>query len=379
MKDKKIGARKREASGESLGRLRAEIRDITKSIFNLAKARQNLSERVALIKESKSLTVENRQIESKLIDAMQEYSANIGLDARLARHVTKDLVESSKSMQRRAIHFSKIKKHLSFHGVKQVGIVGAGRMGGWFASYFKPLVGRVVLFDSDRKFGKERARELGCDYSGSLTGVADSDLILVAVPMSEIIEVADLLLKQTKKKRTQTRILEISSIKERVIKGVGKRGPDLHHIHPLFGSSADYFADNCMIVVESRGRKEDAFVKGLFPHFKILNLNARDHDKLMTFELSLPHILALTFADIVSEMKGRSDISSPSYDSLLQLARKTLSENPKVYYEIQSQNMHNQEMLRKIKKSVAELEELVSSGDYERFAKFFSKTKKRLD
>ena len=377
MRNKKIRAKL--ASEDNLEHLRAEIREVTKSIFNLAKARQNLSEKVALIKESKGLAIQDMQVESRLMDSMETYATGIGLDPRLAREITKVMIESSKSAQRRAIYLVKIKEHLDSHSIKQVGIVGAGRMGGWFASYFKPLVRRVELFDADKEFGRRRARELGCNFSGSLRRIAASDLIIVAVPISKTLAETKLLLKQAESKQTSTRIIEISSIKEGVFGAIGK-SPTLYSIHPLFGSSADQFADNSLILVDSGREKEDDFLRPLFPHFRILNLKAREHDKLMTLMLSLPHALALTFASIASEEKNQlpNAISSPSYDSLLQVAKKTLSENPKIYYEIQSMNRHNQEMFREIKNSVARLDALISGGDYSKFGKFFYATKKRL-
>lgn len=374
MKGKKL--RTKAAPSESLESVRAEIRDLTESIFNLAKARQALSERVALIKQSKRLSVENKEVESKLIDSMEEYASSIGLDPMFARHITKNLVEASKSAQRRAIYFEKIKESLALQGVRRVGVVGAGRMGGWFATYFKSLVESVTLYDSNRKFGRKRAKELGCKFSKSLYDIGSLDLILVAVPISKTIQVTKVLLKHVEK-RTKTRIIEVSSVKEELIKGMGKRSADLYSIHPLFGSSADQFGENSLIVVGS-SRNQDDFVEGLFPHFKILHLNATEHDKLMTLLLSLPHALALTFAGIVSEKKLQNHVSSPSFDGLLQIAKKTLSENPRVYYEIQSLNRHNQEMLREFKKSVEKLDRLLSRGDYARFARFFSKTRKRL-
>ncbi len=374
MKDKRTTAR----SKKDLDHLRVEIQQVTRSILDLAKARQNLSRKVALVKESTAIPIENVGIESRLVSSMKKYSKNIGLDPMLSGEITKALVESSKSVQRKAIYLDKIRKYLAAHGVSRVGIIGAGRMGGWFAGYFKSLRTSVLLFDDDRKFGKRRAKELACRFSESLEVIEDSDLIVVAVPIGKTASVTNLLAKHAGERKM--RIIEISSVKQRVIGGIKRHSQnvEIYSIHPLFGASADPFARNSMIVMASGG--QDEFVSHLFPHFAISNLDPNEHDKLMTLLLSLPHVLALTFADIVLREKDviPKGISSPTFESFIQIARRVLSESAEVYYEIQSTNKHNQKMLKQIEKSQSELRSIISQSDYARFVELFDERREML-
>lgn len=358
---------RKSSSDNELGVLRNQIQDVTKSILKLAKARQSLSERVALIKEAKQIPVENKRVESLLADSMEEYARSIDLDQQLANRVTKSLIESSKSAQRRVVFQKRIRDHLRSQGIHHVGVVGVGRMGSWFANYFKQFV-RVTLYDRDSKLARRQARALQCGFAASLNKIAESDLIVVAVPISKTSKTVSKLGKISSK----TRLIEISSLKERVLSKVSRNR--LLSIHPLFGSSADQFGRNSIIVINDGFR----FVKGLFPHFRIFTLSARDHDKLMTCLLSLPHILALVFADVSSKRKFQSDLSTPSFDAFLEIARKTLSENPRVYHEIQSHNKYDFVMLKEIQDSSKRLATLLSRGHYTEFEKFFFNTKKSL-
>ncbi|HKW05177.1 MAG TPA: prephenate dehydrogenase/arogenate dehydrogenase family protein [Nitrososphaerales archaeon] len=360
--------RARKSSSENeLGVLRNQIQDVTKSILKLAKARQSLSERVALIKKSKQIPIENRRVESLLAYSMEEYAKSIDLDQQLVNRVTKSLIESSKSAQRRVVFQKRIRDHLHSQGIHRVGVVGVGRMGSWFANYFKQFA-QVSLYDSDSKLARRRARVLQCDFAASLDEIAESDLIVVAVPISETSKTVSKLGKINSK----AKLIEISSLKERVLSKVSKNR--LFSIHPLFGSSADQFGRNSIIVINDGFR----FVKGFFPHFLVFTLSAREHDKLMACLLSLPHILALVFADVSSKRKLQSRLSTPSFDAFLEIARKTLSENPQVYHEIQSHNKYDFGMLREIQDSSKRLATLLSRGHYTEFEKFFFNTRKSL-
>jgi prephenate dehydrogenase/chorismate mutase len=359
-------------SNKDLDQLRLEIQQITRSILDLAKARENLVEKVAIIKESKRLPIENKAVETKLLVSMEAYSKEIGLDPKLTTKLTNALIQSSKSIQRKTTYFKTIKEYLSNQRISKVGIVGAGRMGGWFADYFKPLVRGVLLYDSNIGFGRRRARELKCAFSADLEQIFESDLIIVAVPISKTASLIKLLSKHTEGRKL--RIIEISSVKVKVLKEIEDENIELHSVHPLFGDSADPFGRNSMVIVGPR--KRDDFVQKIFPHFDITCLTPKEQDKLMAVILSLPHSLALIFASIVLKNRIRTGFSSPTFDSFLQIARKVLSESPEIYYEIQAYNEHNSKILKQVKESVSKLSYLVSQSSNNNFVAFFNEARK---
>ena len=134
--------------------------------------------------------------------------------------------------------------------------------------------------------------------------------------------------------------MEISSVKSELessglfSKNALPKNLKLYSIHPLFGSIANPFAVNTLIQI---GR-DSGFVRGIFPHYRIFEMSVRDHDRLMATMLTLPHMHALSFADSVARKKIPEDIHGPSYDYLLELSKRMLRENERVYYEIQATN-----------------------------------------
>ena len=370
-------------ANESLDDIREQVRDVTRSILKLAKARQTLSEKVARFKKAGHLDVEDKRIEEKLVSSMEDYAIEIGLERNLAREITKGMIESSKIVQRRSIYLEEIKAFLSERKISRVSIVGAGRMGCWFASYFRPLVKSVALFDSDGKVAGRRARELGCEAIREPNEVGKADLIVVAVPISRVSSEVKALVQVASGTRSAPRVIEVSSVKTPVLRELDglQDGVHLISVHPLFGSSADHFACNSMIVIQtSRGKSGLPFIRRVFPHYKIFAMSSGEHDKLMTLMLSLPHALSIIFGEVVAKSgKVPEGLSGPSFQTMMQASRKVFSENPKVYFEIQSTNENNAKMMEEIRSSLEHISSLLQEENYPAFKKFFEETAKYLE
>jgi prephenate dehydrogenase/chorismate mutase len=352
------------------------MRDLTRSVLDLTSARQNLAQLIAQVKQSSGAEVENHSVEEKLISEMVQYAKSIGLDEDLAKGIVSELIEYSKMAQRKKIYLDSIKEHLRSSNIRNVSIIGAGRMGGWFANYFIETDVNVLLFDANSRLSREKARKLGCGYAKTFEEAAQSDLAVVAVTIKATPNEIRKLARYRKENPGSTiRVLEISSIKSGLEKAGFTRSKlpanvRLYSIHPLFGATANPFAVNSMIQI---GNESD-FVRGIFPHYKIFRMSARAHDRLMSTILTIPHAHALSFANSVSSRKNTipDDIGSSSFDHLLDLSRKTLKENADVYYEIQATNPYADKALSEVISSVSKLRSLLR--DKSAFRKFFAET-----
>jgi len=79
----------------SLAKSREEIREITKSILDLANARQKLSLQVSRDKVLLGEAIANPEIERELLTESIEYSKSIGLDEEFARDLVLELMRFS--------------------------------------------------------------------------------------------------------------------------------------------------------------------------------------------------------------------------------------------------------------------------------------------
>ena len=358
------------------------MQEVTRSILDLVSARQNLAQLIAQVKESSGAEVENHSVEERLSSEMIAYARSIGLDEHLANMIVLELIKYSKIAQRKKIYLNSIRTHLRTDKIKTVTIFGAGRMGGWFASYFIEAGAKVLLFDSHRRLSRSKARELGCEYAGSFEEAARADLVLIAVPIKATPREVRRLVRFSKENpNRKVRILEISSIKSEM-ENAGliqenklPKNVALHSIHPLFGPTADPFSVNSLIQIGIKS----PFVHGIFPQYQIFHMSVRNHDQLMSTMLTIPHAHALSFANLVVKRKKTipENIGSPSFDHLLELSNKTLKENRDVYYEIQATNPYADRAITDTMGSIRKIRSLLR--DKKAFRKFFDETGRALN
>jgi prephenate dehydrogenase/chorismate mutase len=364
-----------------LERSRKRMSLLTLSILKDVKKRQNLAREIARIKDSQGkLEIENIKVEGELKKTVDRYSEEIKLDSLLASKITDILLESSKIAQRREIYGKKIISFFKMRGIHSMSIVGAGRMGGWFARYFRCLGIQVYLFDKNSDFARKRALELDCSIARDVQSLLQSDLIVVAIPISETMSEIRKLLYGTNEGVQTKGIIEVSSIKGEISsQRIERPRVPIISIHPLFGASAPLFARNMIAVIKPDNARDKSglrLIKQIFPHYDVLQISAREHDKDMAVLLSLPHLFAIVFADVVSRngfSKTRSKLVTPSYSAMKEFATRTLSENPDVYFEIQAKNKFARGVIKNLADSLDRISHYLESDDKAKFRELFQK------
>jgi chorismate mutase/prephenate dehydrogenase len=373
-------------TSKDLESLRDETLLVTKAIVKLVKKRQDLATKIAQIKNSTDIPIENLEVERKLKQNLIEYASKIRLDEDLALKIADLLLEASKIEQRREVYGKRIISFLEENGIESISIVGAGRMGGWFACYFKALGKEVILYDRNISLAKRNAKRIRCKSLNNIEEIATkSDLIVVAIPISEtpqVIKSLEGILGRSKEEGHCRAIIEVSSVKTRIAaQKLGRFQVPVVSIHPLFGPSSQHFGSNSILVIRS-GRSKNgkffdklSFVKHLFPQFGVFEIKSEDHDMQMALMLSLPHAMALAFGDVVTHnsstfIKNKVALTS-SYSALRNFAAKVLSENPDVYYEIQSMNKFTQKAIKALGISTRKLSRYFNKGNRYEFKRFF--------
>ena len=293
---------------KELARLRVHIEEITKSIIDLISAREKLSIEVAGIKKKSGVPIENLKVESSLAREVQNYSGELGVDQLLAAKILFLILDSSKTVQRKEYYEDSIRSFLKDKEISKIAVIGAGRMGGWFASYFAGLSVPLIIFDQDKNKSRKLASELKAKMASSLKEIArDADLVVVAIPITDTPRMIRTLASLTNSKMRDSTlpVLELCSVKEPLVKAglIGKElkksNVSLYSIHPMFGPDVNHFAQNKLLEISVDG-ESDGLINGLFPHFQILRLDARTHDRAMSYVLALPHLVALLFADVIA-------------------------------------------------------------------------------
>ena len=221
-------------------------------------------------------------------------------------------------------------------------ILGAGKMGVWFARFCKGNGDNVVLADRKKeklaRFGEELGVETTADF---VEAVKVADRIMICVSISSFEEVVK---KIGPAVRDGQAVMDICSIKEFPVKVMHdniKHGLVLG-THPVFGPGSKGVKHKAYVLTPTNAveekyaaefkkwlEKEDAHVFVMTP---------KKHDELMSVVLGLPHFLGLVACETLLEQKDfllTKQVAGTTYRMLFTLAEATALETPDLYANLQ--------------------------------------------
>lgn len=239
-------------------------------------------------------------------------------------------------------------------------IYGMGGMGGFFKNFFHARGYSVTGYDIDKE--KSDVNSIN---------IEEFNVIFLSVPMDAVEdcleELNDLFKsnlsrlkggngvlednKQIKGQTTESKMLkpllvDISSIKEKILPLLDTSVFDYLSIHPMFGPQSEIGLSN-IIIIHKSGRDEE---KILLNEFKkagavLSHLTPEEHDKKMAEIQGIAHFTLLGIADFLNNKFDKKDMvyASPIFAVLYKLASRILHQDWKMYFQIQK----NAEGLRK--------------------------------
>ncbi|MCM8771211.1 MAG: prephenate dehydrogenase [Candidatus Omnitrophica bacterium] len=271
----------------------------------------------------------------------------------------------------------------------KVGIVGVGLIGGSLALGIKKYkLARKILGVSRHKESIARAKHLGVVDAGSinLNIIKDADLIVLATPVMQLIEILPKIFKLAKKGAV---IIDVASTKNNVIQ-VANKFTDKDKIfvgcHPLAGSekrgvvnaSPDLFKNSLCIIVATKIKNASVLerIKKLWHALGALTLelSAREHDKILAYISHLPHIAAYSLMRVIPIQYLKFSAQG------LKDTTRIASSEPRLWEEIFLTN--RQEIIPLIKKyeySLRYFKSLLVKKDARRLRTFLKASKYRRD
>ncbi len=220
----------------------------------------------------------------------------------------------------------------------KVGIIGgAGRMGQCISALLEKDGFEVAISDKNteklRKIGRARI-ESNADL------VRKSDLVLIALPLNSLEEVATEVSPFVKEGQA---ILDISSLKESPLeimhKHLGKA--IILGVHPMFGPAIKDLNSQKVILTptnESEAKIADKTRDYLIKKgARVTVLPPKEHDDLMSFVLGFSHFIGLSAACALSkiDLKRLKEVSGPTFEILLELATNVVSQDSHFYASLQ--------------------------------------------
>jgi prephenate dehydrogenase len=259
-----------------------------------------------------------------------------------------------------------------------VTIIGLGLIGGSLAIDIKKLkiAGRIIGVDNNSK-NAESALSLGfVDEIAELdSAVAESDFIIIAIPVDQTIMVLDDVLDKIS---TNTVVIDVGSTKERICLTAEKHRNRGNFVatHPISGTEnfgplaafSGLFKDKLSIICDPEKSNEFAIEKteSLYKALgmKIIYMRSKEHDLHTAYVSHLSHIssftLGMTVLEIEKDEETIFELAGSGFESTVRLAKSS----PDMWAPIFEQNSeHLSQALDTYIKNLKNFKKLIEDRD----------------
>jgi chorismate mutase/prephenate dehydrogenase len=346
----------------NLDELRSELSALDAEILALVARRQALSEEVAAVKRATGRATRDFGREREVILRGRQVAEGLGLEPDLAESLLRQLIQSSLATQEQA----RVAAQGQGSGKRALVIGGRGKMGGWFSDFLASQGFQVTIADP-------RGGLPGFDQvSDWQDHPLDSDLIVLATPLSATADILSLLAKRA----PRGLIFDLGSLKTPLRAGLDalvKAGCRVTSLHPMFGPDTQLLSGRHVIFIDLGDAAALKEAQELFAPTMAerVVMGLDEHDRLVAYVLGLSHALNIAFftalADSGEAAPRLARLSSTTFDAQMEVASRVAAESPDLYFEIQSLNEYGAESLMALEEAVARLIAAVQSKDADAF------------
>lgn len=220
-------------------------------------------------------------------------------------------------------------------------ILGAGKMGVWFARFCKENGEHVILADRKKEKLAKLGNELGVETAGFAEAVEKADNIILCVSISSFEDVVKQIAPAV---RQGQNVLDICSVKVLPVKIMHQyiKNATILGTHPVFGPGSKGVKNKAYILTPTNA-KEQAFAKKYKSRLekvgaRVFIMTPKKHDQLMSVVLGMPHFIGLVACDTLLEQPDfleTKKVAGTTYRMLFTLAEATALETPDLYANLQ--------------------------------------------
>jgi len=358
----------------SLDKLRKRLSTVDRELISLIARRQKIVAEIGVHKISTGTATRDYARERDVLEATRQQAQALGLEPDVAEQIMRALIRSSLTHQER----TRVAAENSGAGKEALIIGGAGKMGGWMAEFLASQGFEVQIADSE---------ESKLSFS-RIPDWQDSDLqqeiIVVAAPIKATANI----LQGLAKRRPSGLVFDVSSLKTPLKKGLKalvKAGCRVTSIHPMFGPDTRLLSGRHVIFVDVGVPAATEEARALFGStmVELISMGLAEHDRLIAYVLGLSHALNLAFftalagsGELVPHLRR---LSSTTFDAQLDVASRVATDNPQLYFEIQTLNEYGKAPLEALREATGRIQELVETNDEEGFVALMEAGRAYLD
>ncbi|MCW3994570.1 MAG: prephenate dehydrogenase/arogenate dehydrogenase family protein [Candidatus Bathyarchaeota archaeon] len=225
----------------------------------------------------------------------------------------------------------------------KIAVIGAGKMGVWFAKFFQSKGHTVILADRKAEKLAELKKELNVEVTNDFkVAVQGVDQVLLCVSINAIEEVAKTISPALREGQV---VMDIASIKEAPVKAMHQyiKGATVLGTHPVFGPGSNGVKHKAYILTPINPKEQE--VAEQFKQWleqeeaHVFIMTPQKHDQLMSVVLGLPHFVGLVACETLLEQKNLAEtkeVTGTTYRMLFTLAEATALETPDLYASLQT-------------------------------------------
>ncbi len=261
---------------------------------------------------------------------------------------------------------------------------GSGRMGQWFARFFREDSHEVLIIGRSEGKLHEIQRRIDVTVSTDIAEVQHADLIVVSVPPDAFEPVVRQLAQHT---RPEQVIVDVTSVKAEPVAVMHRhiKAGKILGTHPVFGPGARYMKNHNFVLTPTN-EGETALAHHVREYLegkgaRVALMTPEEHDEVMTVVLGLAHFIAIVSADTLldnSRFQQTKDIGGTTYKLLRTLVESVVSEDPELYASLQMSFPGIQEAESRFLANVETWAALVRNRDRDGFAERLNALKSTL-
>jgi prephenate dehydrogenase len=223
----------------------------------------------------------------------------------------------------------------------RIAVLGAGKMGVWFAKFFLEEGYSIVLADRNKEKLSKLKSELKVETADFVNAVQDADRILICVSISAFETVVKMIGPHIRESQV---VMDICSIKVFPVEAMHKhiKAGLVLGTHPVFGPGSKGVKHKAFILTPTNAAEKE-FAKSFKKWLEqkkahVFIMSPKKHDELMPVVLGLPHFLSLVACETLIEQANYPEtkkVAGTTYRMLFTLAEATALENPELYTSLQ--------------------------------------------
>ncbi len=269
----------------------------------------------------------------------------------------------------------------------QVAVIGGTRgLGNWIANFLKENGCDVIITGRNSLMGKEISEKIGVNYtSNNIEAASGAEIVILAVP----IDVTSKIIKEVAPHLKEGSLLmDVTSVKEEPSQAMEEFIPDNVEFiptHPMFGPRIKSLEGQVIVLTPlTKGEWYEKVIKFLeSENARVIETTPQIHDQMMSIVQGLTHFayisIAVTLERFQVDVKMSRKFASPVYSLMLDMIARIVSQNPYMYYAIQTQNHYVADVHKQFFSTTEVLNDIITHKDQDRFVKIMSSAAKYLD